>query len=56
MEEKGFAGAPLVAGSGFTPDGFECLEYVEGEQVGPEGLSAEGGSHSENYCARLTGC
>lgn len=42
LEEVGFAGAPRVVGSGFTPDGRETLSYIEGEFTHPGPWSMEG--------------
>jgi Phosphotransferase enzyme family len=42
LEERGFEGAPRIAGTGFTTDGFETLTFIEGDQPPTEGLSQEG--------------
>ena len=35
LDERGFAGAPRVIGSGFDEDGRETLSFVEGDQLDP---------------------
>lgn len=42
LEEQEFNGAPRVAGSGFTADGYETLKFIAGDQVPAQGLSEDG--------------
>jgi hypothetical protein len=42
LEEQGFSGSPRVEGSGLSPDGFETLTYIEGDDLPSTGLSEEG--------------
>lgn len=39
LEHRGVTCVPRVAGTGFSPDGFETLTYIEGGAVPPTSLT-----------------
>ena len=41
LGEAGFAGAPMVIGGGFAPDGREMLSYIEGSSPHPRPWAEE---------------